>query len=58
MPFLPFNLTNLFMASPAHWSGEVRRGCPPDRHRRPKERAAQAWTAFAADPSGFRGPFA
>lgn len=52
--FLPLNLTNLFMASPAHWQAmfdAVDAGVTD-----PAERAAAAWTAFAADPSG-TGPF-
>jgi len=52
--FLPINLTNLFMASPTHWQkllGEV-----PASVADPKARAAAAWTAFAAAPSG-TGPF-
>ncbi len=52
--FLPINLTNLFMASPAHWQkllSEV-----PASVADPKARAAAAWTAFAANPSG-TGPF-
>jgi ABC-type transport system substrate-binding protein len=52
--FIPINLTNLFMASPAHWQkllGEV-----PASVADPKARAAAAWTAFAATPSG-TGPF-
>lgn len=43
---LPINLTNLFMASPAHW--ERKRAAAPN--------AEAAWNAFAADPSG-TGPF-
>ena len=51
--FLPLNLTNLFMASPTHWQAmyDAVEGVAD-----PKERAAAAWTAFAADPSG-TGPF-
>ncbi len=52
--FIPINLTNLFMASPTHWQkllGEV-----PASVADPKARAAAAWTAFAANPSG-TGPF-
>lgn len=52
--FLPFNLTNLFMASPAHWQAKY--DAVPADVTDAKERAAQAWTAFAADPSG-SGPF-
>lgn len=44
--FLPFNLTNLFMASPAHWQAKYEE----------TGNAEAAWTAFAADPSG-SGPF-
>jgi len=44
--FLPVNLTNLFMASPAHWRAKLEETGSPE----------EAWTAFAADPSG-SGPF-
>ena len=44
--FLPLNLTNLFMASPTHWQAKFEE----------TGNAADAWTAFAADPSG-SGPF-
>src|SRR3712207_2883055 len=43
---LPINLTNLFMASPAHW----------ERLRRDAPNAESAWNAFAANASG-TGPF-
>ncbi len=43
---LPINLTNLFMASPAHWEAL--------RTRHPTAEAT--WNAFAANPSG-TGPF-
>jgi ABC-type transport system substrate-binding protein len=52
--FLPLNMTMLFMASPVHWQSlfdAVDAGVTD-----PAERAAAAWTAFAADPSG-TGPF-
>ncbi len=52
--FLPINLTNLFMASPAHWQAKL--NAVPASVTDPRQRAAQAWTAFAADPSG-TGPF-
>jgi ABC-type transport system substrate-binding protein len=52
--FLPINLTNLFMASPAHW--EKKYDAVPARVTDQAERSKQAWTAFAADPSG-TGPF-
>jgi peptide/nickel transport system substrate-binding protein len=52
--FLPINLTNLFMASPEHW--EAKLAAVPASVTDPKLRAEQAWTAFAADPSG-SGPF-
>lgn len=52
--FLPLNLTNLFMASPAHW--EAKLAAVPANVTDPTERAQQAWTAFAADASG-TGPF-
>ncbi len=51
--FLPLNLTNLFIASPAHWQKKWDAlGSVSD----PAERAKQAWAAFAADASG-SGPF-
>ncbi|MSP47416.1 MAG: ABC transporter substrate-binding protein [Xanthobacteraceae bacterium] len=51
--FLPINLTNLFIASPAHWQKKYDAlGSVTD----PAERAKQAWAAFAADASG-SGPF-
>jgi ABC-type transport system substrate-binding protein len=51
--FLPINLTNLFIASPAHWQKKYDAlGSVAD----PAERAKQAWAAFAADASG-SGPF-
>jgi ABC-type transport system substrate-binding protein len=52
--FLPLNLTNLFMASPAHWDAKLK--AVPAAVTDPAERAKQAWTAFAADASG-TGPF-
>ncbi len=52
--FLPINLTNLFMASPTHWEAKLK--AVPASVTDPAERAKQAWTAFAADPSG-SGPF-
>ena len=50
--FLPINLTNLFIASPAHWEAKFKAASATD----PAEKAKQAWAAFAADPSG-SGPF-
>ncbi|WP_073466607.1 ABC transporter substrate-binding protein [Rhizobacter sp. OV335] len=52
--FLPINLTNLFMASPAHWDAKLK--AVPAATADAAERTRQAWTAFAADPSG-SGPF-
>ncbi|PZO04371.1 MAG: ABC transporter substrate-binding protein [Hyphomicrobiales bacterium] len=52
--FLPINLTNLFMASPAHWAAKL--AAVPASVTEPAERAKQAWAAFSADPSG-TGPF-
>jgi ABC-type transport system substrate-binding protein len=52
--FLPYNLTNLFMASPAHWQ-KLYDAVPADVTD-PKERAKRAWAEFAANPSG-TGPF-
>ncbi|MCI1191291.1 ABC transporter substrate-binding protein [Calidifontimicrobium sp. SYSU G02091] len=50
--FLPLNLTNLFMASPAHWQKKF--DAAPGAT--PADKAKAAWTAFAADASG-TGPF-
>jgi ABC-type transport system substrate-binding protein len=52
--FLPINLTNLFMASPAQWDAKLK--AVPASVTVPAERSKAAWTAFAADPSG-SGPF-
>ncbi|MDR6353727.1 peptide/nickel transport system substrate-binding protein [Pseudomonas psychrotolerans] len=52
--FLPYNLTNLFMASPTHWQAKF--DAVPAAVTDPAQRAQQAWTAFAADASG-TGPF-
>ncbi len=52
--FLPLNLTNLFMASPAHWAAKL--AAVPASVADAAERSKQAWTAFAADASG-SGPF-
>jgi peptide/nickel transport system substrate-binding protein len=52
--FLPINLTNLFIASPAHWQKKlaaVEAGVTD-----PAERSKRAWEAFAADASG-TGPW-
>ena len=51
--FLPINLTNLFMASPAHWQKKYDALASVTD---PAERAKQAWAAFSADASG-SGPF-
>ena len=50
--FLPLNLTNLFMASPAHWQKKF----DAAQGATPADKAKVAWTAFAADASG-TGPF-
>jgi peptide/nickel transport system substrate-binding protein len=50
--FLPLNLTNLFIASPAHWQKKF--DAAPGAT--PADKAKAAWTAFAADASG-SGPF-
>ena len=50
--FLPLNLTNLFMASPAHWQKKYEAAAGAT----PADKAKSAWTAFAADASG-SGPF-
>ena len=52
--FLPLNLTNLFMASPAQWQAKY--AAVPANVSDPAERAKQAWIAFASDASG-TGPF-
>jgi ABC-type transport system substrate-binding protein len=52
--FLPINLSNLFMASPAHWDAKFK--AVPASVSDNVERAKQAWVAFAADASG-SGPF-
>ena len=52
--FLPINLTNLYMASPAHWDAKLK--AVPASVTDAVERAKQAWAAFSADPSG-TGPF-
>ncbi len=51
--FLPLNLTNLFMASPAHWQKKY--DATPAATPAP-DRVKTAWAAFAADASG-TGPF-
>jgi ABC-type transport system substrate-binding protein len=51
---LPINLTNLFMASPAQWS-KLEKAVPASVAD-PKERAKQAWDAFARNASG-TGPW-
>ncbi len=51
--FIPINLTNLFIASPAHWQKKYDALASVAD---PAERAKQAWAAFAADASG-SGPF-
>jgi ABC-type transport system substrate-binding protein len=50
--FLPLNLTNLFMASPAHWQKKFDTAAGAT----PADKAKTAWIAFAADASG-TGPF-
>jgi ABC-type transport system substrate-binding protein len=50
--FLPVNLTNLFMASPAHWQKKF----DAAQGASPADKAKAAWIAFAADASG-SGPF-
>jgi peptide/nickel transport system substrate-binding protein len=50
--FLPINLTNLFMASPAHWQKKFDAAAGAS----PADKSKAAWTAFAADASG-SGPF-
>ncbi|MFG1318237.1 ABC transporter substrate-binding protein [Xanthobacter autotrophicus] len=50
--FLPYNLTNLFMASPAQWQKFYDAADGADA----KAKAAAAWTAFARNASG-TGPW-
>ena len=50
--FLPVNLSNLFMASPAHWQKKF----DAAQGATPADKAKAAWTAFASDASG-SGPF-
>jgi len=50
--FLPLNLTNLFMASPAHWQKKF--DAAPGAT--PADKSKAAWIAFASDASG-SGPF-
>ena len=50
--FLPLNLTNLFMASPAHWQKKF----DAAQGATPADKSKAAWAAFAADASG-SGPF-
>jgi ABC-type transport system substrate-binding protein len=52
--FLPINLTNLYMASPAQWAKKL--AAVPSSVSDKAERSKQAWSAFAADPAG-TGPF-
>jgi len=51
--FLPINLTNLFIASPAHWQKKYDALASVSD---PADRAKQAWSQFSADASG-SGPF-
>jgi peptide/nickel transport system substrate-binding protein len=51
---LPINLTNLYMASPAHWKKLY--DAVPASVADPKERAKQAWDSFSVNPSG-TGPW-
>ncbi len=54
--FLPLNLTNLFMASPAHWQKKFDAASSANPGATPADKAKAAWVAFAADASG-SGPF-
>jgi peptide/nickel transport system substrate-binding protein len=54
--FLPINLSNLFMASPAHWQKKFDAASAANPGAAPADKAKAAWTAFAADASG-SGPF-
>jgi peptide/nickel transport system substrate-binding protein len=51
---LPINLTNLYMASPAHWKKLF--DALPASVADPKERSKQAWDAFSRNASG-TGPW-
>ena len=51
---LPYNLTNLFMASPTAWQKDFT--AVPAAVTDPAERSKQAWTAFASHSVG-TGPF-
>src|SRR3954468_13760116 len=51
---LPINLTNLYMASPAHWKKLA--DAVPASVTDPKERAKQAWDAFSRNAAG-TGPW-
>ncbi|MDO5289860.1 MAG: ABC transporter substrate-binding protein [Pseudomonadota bacterium] len=50
--FLPINLSNLFMVSPAHWQKKF----DAAKGNTPADKARAAWTAFSSDASG-TGPF-
>jgi len=50
--FLPLNLTNLFIASPAHWQKKFDAAAGAT----PADKSKAAWAAFASDASG-SGPF-
>ncbi|CAB3634586.1 ABC transporter substrate-binding protein [Achromobacter marplatensis] len=52
--FLPINLTNLYMASPAQWQKKL--AAVPASVTDAAERSQKAWAAFAADAAG-TGPF-
>jgi len=52
--FLPINLTNLYMASPAQWHKKL--AAVPASVTDAAERSQKAWAAFAADAAG-TGPF-
>ena len=54
--FLPLNLTNLFMASPAHWQKKFDAASSTNAAATPADKAKAAWISFAADASG-TGPF-
>ena len=51
---LPYNITNLFIAGPTAWQADY--DAVDAAVTDPKERAKQAWSAFAADAVG-TGPF-
>jgi peptide/nickel transport system substrate-binding protein len=52
--FFPYNLVNLYFASPTEWQKDL--SAVPASETDAAKRSQQAWSAFAAHPSG-TGPF-